>query len=195
MNPYLWDANHVFIPYCSSDIWSGSATGARGQMSFLGSRIIDEVIRTLLNTPSYHFADAKFVLLAGSSAGAAGVMINLDRVAQQIADAGSKADVRGLADSGWVLESDFIQKMINRGGAAGGGGGGSGGSGDHFNNKGYNSNSNHNNNNKSPHHQGRAPKAPPPALQPPPCTDAEKCSPGDSIQGAYKYENLVDFYS
>lgn len=142
-------------------------------MSFLGSRIIDEVIRTLLNTPSYQFGDAKFVLLAGSSAGAAGVMINLDRVAQQIANAGSKADVRGLADSGWVLESDFIEKMINRGG-------GSAGDNGQFN-KGFN--------NKSPHHQGRAPKVPPPALQPPPCTDAEKCSPGDSIQGAYKYEN------
>lgn len=108
-NPHWYDANHVFIPYCSSDIWSGNAQAPPNQMAFLGSRIIDEVIKELLKTPSYRFADAKFVLLAGSSAGAAGVMINLDRVAGMIAASGSRADVRGLADSGWILENDYLE--------------------------------------------------------------------------------------
>lgn len=106
INPYWWNANHVFIPYCSSDIWSGDSLGPSTEMAFLGSRIIDEVINELIRTPFYRFIDAKFVLLAGSSAGAAGVMINLDRVAQMISDAGSSADVRGLADSGWILDND-----------------------------------------------------------------------------------------
>ncbi|KAH9412807.1 hypothetical protein DERP_009789 [Dermatophagoides pteronyssinus] len=103
INPYWWNANHVFIPYCSSDIWSGDQPAnhqsSQMTMSFLGSRIIDEVIGELIRSPKYQFLHAKFVLLAGSSAGAAGVMINLDRVAKQIADSGSMADVRGLADS------------------------------------------------------------------------------------------------
>lgn len=103
-NPHWWDANHVFVPYCSSDIWSGDSSPAH-QMAFLGSRIIDEVIKELLRTPLFRFHEARFVLLAGSSAGAAGVMINLDRVARMIADSGSQADVRGLADSGWILEN------------------------------------------------------------------------------------------
>lgn len=107
-NPHWWDANHVFIPYCSSDIWSGDAS-PQNEMAFLGSRIIDEVIKELLRTPLYRFHQARFVLLAGSSAGAAGVMINLDRVARMIADSGSLADVRGLADSGWILENDYLE--------------------------------------------------------------------------------------
>ncbi|KAH7640033.1 notum-like protein [Dermatophagoides farinae] len=108
MNPYWWNANHVFIPYCSSDIWSGDspAKPPTMAMSFFGSRIIDEVIGELIRSPTYGFLDSKFILLAGSSAGAAGVMINLDRVAKMISDAGSSADVRGLADSGWIMDSD-----------------------------------------------------------------------------------------
>ncbi|OTF82562.1 notum-like protein, partial [Euroglyphus maynei] len=113
MNPYWWNANHVFIPYCSSDIWSGDspARPPTMAMSFLGSRIIDEVIGELIRSPMYEFLDSKFILLAGSSAGAAGVMINLDRVAKMISDAGSTADVRGLADSGWIMDMDDHQQM------------------------------------------------------------------------------------
>lgn len=123
INPYWWDANHVFIPYCSSDIWSGNSAASRHEMAFLGSRIIDEVFKELIHSPVYQFTDAKFVLLAGSSAGAAGVMINLDRVAQTVAESGSKADVRGLADSGWILENDYLDNMATngKGGHKGGG--------------------------------------------------------------------------
>lgn len=81
-------------------------------MAFQGSRIIDEVVKDLIRSPVYRFNDAKFVLMAGSSAGAAGVMINLDRVARTIGESGSKADVRGLADSGWILENDYLEQMI-----------------------------------------------------------------------------------
>jgi hypothetical protein len=103
-NPYWWNANHVFVPYCSSDIWSGdSPASSPGDLSFLGSRIVDQVIKELLPRG---LSDAKLLILAGSSAGAAGVMINLDRIAQLVANSGSKADVRGLADSGWILDNE-----------------------------------------------------------------------------------------
>ncbi|GBM62538.1 Palmitoleoyl-protein carboxylesterase NOTUM [Araneus ventricosus] len=28
-NPYWWDANQVFLPYCSSDTWSGASHSTR----------------------------------------------------------------------------------------------------------------------------------------------------------------------
>ena len=75
-NPHLWNANHIYVPYCSSDSWSGdsparSSTG----LSFLGSRIVKQVIRELVPNGLY---DARLLLLVGSSAGSAGI---LDRIA------------------------------------------------------------------------------------------------------------------
>lgn len=46
------------------------------------------------------------LLLAGSSAGAAGVLVNLDRVADLLLAMGSKVEVRGLSDSGWFLDNE-----------------------------------------------------------------------------------------
>lgn len=101
-NPSWWNANHVYVPYCSSDAWSGNAssweTGER--FSFLGTRILARVIEELLPLGLYH---AKHLLLAGSSAGGIGVILNLDRIAMRLKMAGAKVQVRGLADSGWYL--------------------------------------------------------------------------------------------
>ncbi|KAL9969046.1 hypothetical protein ACROYT_G021210 [Oculina patagonica] len=102
-NPSWWNANHVYIPYCSSDAWSGNAsrweTGER--FSFLGTRILEKVIKELMFKGLYH---AKHLLLAGSSAGGIGVILNLDRLARRLHMAGLKVQVRGLADSGWYLD-------------------------------------------------------------------------------------------
>ena len=38
------------------------------------------------------------------SAGGTGVLINLDRVAQQMSELAPDVEVRGLADSGWFLD-------------------------------------------------------------------------------------------
>lgn len=109
-NPNWWNANHVYVPYCSSDIWSGNAskheTGK--SFSFLGTRIIDKVIELLLPQGLYR---ARHLLLAGSSAGGIGVMLNLDRVATKLAQLGSKVHVRGLTDSGWYRSDNPLQKV------------------------------------------------------------------------------------
>ncbi|RWS16397.1 protein notum-like protein [Dinothrombium tinctorium] len=103
-NPFWWNANHVFVPYCSSDSWSGdSMAKSPREFSFLGSRIVEHVILELLPRGLY---DAKSLLLAGSSAGAGGVLVNLDRVADLLAAIGSKVEVRGLSDSGWFLDNE-----------------------------------------------------------------------------------------
>ncbi|UYV79349.1 NOTUM [Cordylochernes scorpioides] len=69
-----------------------------GDFSFLGSRIVDEVVKDLLLQGLF---EAKFLLLAGSSAGGVGVMLNVDRTARRL---NPRTDVRALADSGWFLD-------------------------------------------------------------------------------------------
>nr|XP_057945806.1 carboxylesterase notum2 [Doryrhamphus excisus]XP_057945812.1 carboxylesterase notum2 [Doryrhamphus excisus]XP_057945822.1 carboxylesterase notum2 [Doryrhamphus excisus]XP_057945825.1 carboxylesterase notum2 [Doryrhamphus excisus]XP_057945826.1 carboxylesterase notum2 [Doryrhamphus excisus] len=118
-NPYWHNANIVFIPYCSSDVWSGNgpvpppAPKARQlrekersrnatENVFLGSLIIREVIKDLVPKG---IKQAKVVMLSGESAGGTGVLLNIERVASQLEQLGAEAQVRGLVDSGWFLES------------------------------------------------------------------------------------------
>ena len=111
-NPGWWDANHVLVPYCSSDSWSGDVAARNpGDFSFLGSRIVQQVMIELLPRG---LMDADLLLLAGSSAGAAGVIVNLDRVADLMASKGSSVQVRGLADSGWFLDNKPFEGHVSR---------------------------------------------------------------------------------
>ncbi|XP_030627169.1 inactive palmitoleoyl-protein carboxylesterase notum1b [Chanos chanos] len=103
-NPHWWNANMVFIPYCSSDVWSGaSAKTDQSGYAFMGSLIIQEVVKELLMKG---LDNAKVLLLAGSSAGGTGVLLNVDRVAELLQDLGhTTVQVRGLSDSGWFLDN------------------------------------------------------------------------------------------
>ncbi|XP_051529312.1 palmitoleoyl-protein carboxylesterase notum1a-like [Myxocyprinus asiaticus] len=103
-NPHWWNANRVFVPYCSSDVWSGSTTKTdQNDYAFMGSLIIQEVIKDLL---AIGLDSAKVLLLAGSSAGGTGVLLNVDHVAELLKDLGhGSVQVRGLADSGWFLDN------------------------------------------------------------------------------------------
>ncbi|XP_022706381.1 palmitoleoyl-protein carboxylesterase notum1-like [Varroa jacobsoni] len=104
-NPYLWNANHVFVPYCSSDGWSGASMATRqGEFSFMGAVILRKVIEDLIRRGG--LLSARLIFLAGSSAGGVGVFLNIDRVADQIREAGSRARVRGIVDSGWFLDNE-----------------------------------------------------------------------------------------
>ncbi|KAF5911390.1 hypothetical protein HPG69_018693 [Diceros bicornis minor] len=100
-----------FIPYCSSDVWSGASSKSEktalllqaDEYAFMGTLIIREVVRELLGKG---LSGAKVLLLAGSSAGGTGVLLNVDRVAEQLEELGYPAiQVRGLADSGWFLDN------------------------------------------------------------------------------------------
>ncbi|XP_065352849.1 palmitoleoyl-protein carboxylesterase NOTUM [Cloeon dipterum] len=118
-NPYWWNSNHVLVPYCSSDSWSGATgpdPGASGypwklrfnftsdnfsRLSFMGSYIVSQVVSDLL--PRGLTSGTKLIL-AGSSAGGIGVMLNLDRVADFLRESAPRLDVRGLSDSGWFID-------------------------------------------------------------------------------------------
>ncbi|KAH7938447.1 hypothetical protein HPB49_023716 [Dermacentor silvarum] len=71
--------------------------------AFMGSLILQSVVRELLGRGLY---EGKLLLLAGSSAGGAGVLLNVDRIADLLASLGSKVKVRGVVDSGWFLDND-----------------------------------------------------------------------------------------
>ena len=104
-NPHFAEANHVLLPYCSSDSWSGTARASRGQrFSFLGSDIVQEVVRELFSWEQ--LATGQELYLAGSSAGGTGVLVNLDPVAELVKVLGSRMRVRGIVDSGWFLDND-----------------------------------------------------------------------------------------
>ncbi|XP_041959781.1 carboxylesterase notum2 isoform X1 [Alosa sapidissima] len=107
-NPHWYNANIVFIPYCTSDVWSGSKTTKpkeKGKDSvdytFMGSLVIREVIKDLTTKG---IKQAKVVMLAGTSAGGTGVLLNIEKVSSQLEQLGGEAQVRGLVDSGWFLE-------------------------------------------------------------------------------------------
>ncbi|MBL8684160.1 MAG: hypothetical protein JNK05_33610 [Myxococcales bacterium] len=105
VNP-LADYNHVYLQYCTSDVWSGTRrdavldgvhprTGAplRYRVHFLGSRVLDADIATLRRdgvsalvhagtaTQMPDLDDAEEVVFTGDSAGGIGLVQNLDRLA------------------------------------------------------------------------------------------------------------------
>ncbi len=102
--------NHVFVRYCSSDSWAGTAPDVEAtaelqgvpfafRLHRLGRQIVDAVLATLRRdgAPGIDYTiagpkvtlpdldDAEMVLLAGASAGGSGVTHNLDRVAGLLA--------------------------------------------------------------------------------------------------------------
>ncbi|XP_050393204.1 palmitoleoyl-protein carboxylesterase NOTUM [Patella vulgata] len=103
-NPYYFHANMVIVPYCSSDSWSGTRnSSSKSEFSFMGSLILEEVIKELLKKG---LRNAKKMLLVGSSAGGTGVLINLDRVAEQVKQSASRVEVRGVVDAGWFMDNE-----------------------------------------------------------------------------------------
>ncbi|CAG9825104.1 unnamed protein product [Phaedon cochleariae] len=103
-NPFWHNANHVFVPYCTSDSWSGTKPPSPSQLfSFMGSFVVRQVVRDLVPLGLENSTD---LLLAGSSAGGTGVMINLDYVKELLHEELklTHINVRGVSDSGWFLD-------------------------------------------------------------------------------------------
>ena len=71
-NPHFSDANHVFVPYCSSDSWSGTASVKNSEgLTFMGRHILKEVIQEL--SDQHDLLSSQELFLTGSSAGATGM--------------------------------------------------------------------------------------------------------------------------
>ena len=109
-NPDFFNANHVAIPYCSSDLWSGNreASTSTGGHEFRGSRILRAIVADLKNRKGNEsLSTAKRILLSGTSAGGVGVMVHLDWLANQF----PAASVRGVNDAGWT--PDVLSYLSN----------------------------------------------------------------------------------
>jgi len=103
-NPLFHDATLVFVPYCSSDVWSGdrggegpTAPGTR-RWHFRGREILRGVIQELL---SVGLSAATEIVLAGTSAGGYGVLNNADDVGAML-PAGAR--YVAIADAGFFID-------------------------------------------------------------------------------------------
>lgn len=106
-NPDFYNANHVAIVYCSSDLFSGNRpqSEATAGYAFRGWTIFHTVVADLKSrTGGPNLSAATEVLLAGTSAGGDGVMVHLDWLASQLRN----AKVRGLNDAGWIPEANTL---------------------------------------------------------------------------------------
>ncbi|XP_034481354.1 palmitoleoyl-protein carboxylesterase NOTUM [Drosophila innubila] len=109
-NPYWHNANHVLVPYCSSDSWSGTRVEPVGDREnswrFMGALILRQVIADLIPLGLGRVAGGE-LLLVGSSAGGLGVMLSLDRVRDFLVNERKlQVTVRGVSDSGWFLDRE-----------------------------------------------------------------------------------------
>ncbi|GHP11370.1 hypothetical protein PPROV_001009800 [Pycnococcus provasolii] len=89
--------NKVRIPYCSGDVWRGTAKRSSNwaNLPIMGHSIVMAVIDELL--PS--LANASELVLLGESAGAIGVCNVADVIKQRLTPLG--VEVRAVVDSGW----------------------------------------------------------------------------------------------
>lgn len=101
--------NHVFVAYCSSDMWQGqrqsvlTVDGVSFRVAFEGALIVDAVFAALLDGVVSDdgvqtlppLAQAAEVVVAGSSAGGMGVIAHLDRFAEDLPG----AEVWGVIDA------------------------------------------------------------------------------------------------
>ena len=120
-NPTFHNANHVYAHYCSSDIWSGKrattvptsastydaqAPGITGMdWYFSGKHNARALIQALIQRYGLDDFDPDTkVALAGSSAGAHGVMHNARMVARHLPRAARNGRLRLISDAGFLQE-------------------------------------------------------------------------------------------
>jgi len=105
VNPYFYEANHVYLRQCSSDGWTGTKKASVGSNTyfglntyyFKGSVIFKRVIQDLMANAK--LKQAKHVLLTGASSGTQGVLQHLDWLANQL----PQAQVKGVIDAGFFI--------------------------------------------------------------------------------------------
>ena len=112
---YFHDYNHVYLPYCSSDMYvgmnvpDGSAFNKEeGNFLFAGYYIVQGLITDLSDISGAQFTE---VTLAGSSAGGIGVINHIKIIKEKLAEKHSNVNVRGIVDSSWFInfEDNFLQ--------------------------------------------------------------------------------------
>jgi len=108
-NPHFNNASYVMISYCTGDLHMGSVTkpdSTTFDLHFSGSYIVEAVMDTLMTSQTYRLIEASTIVMAGSSAGGLGIVSLLDRVANQLRESGSNADIVGAPEGGFYFFND-----------------------------------------------------------------------------------------
>jgi O-palmitoleoyl-L-serine hydrolase len=94
--------NMIYVPYCSSDLWTGSSnqTYSHGH----------DIFRAVFHHQKY-FVHAKQVVLTGFSAGGLGLLLNLPSLLPNFA---SQTDIRLILDSAWFIDYPDIPNGIDK---------------------------------------------------------------------------------
>merc|ERR1712141_211677 len=90
-NP-LQDFWHVMVPYCSSDTWGGTGYSEGAGYFHHGKHIFRDVMDSLADR--FNIFEASEVVLSGSSAGAFGVALNCDDMADYLHQANPDIKIR-----------------------------------------------------------------------------------------------------
>ena len=110
-NPEFHDYVRVLVPYCSSDLWLGSknASNNGSRFNFRGRTIFESLINDLMQ--DYNLTKSSLTVLAGSSAGAVGVLNHASWVRSEIQARNLSTELVAIADSGWFIDfRDGIQR-------------------------------------------------------------------------------------
>src|SRR5262245_49268116 len=104
-NPFH-DASYVFVPYCTGDVHSGSKPDGMGGRAFVGYGNVGHDLDVIVPQSK----DVKRVILAGSSAGGFGALINYDRT--QAAFGATPVEL--LDDSGPPLSDTYMTPCLQQ---------------------------------------------------------------------------------
>ena len=110
-NPAFHDFNHVYVPYCSSDVWLGRRHVEKvnaTEFSFQGNFIFRGVIKDLCEMGMNNSTE---VILVGSSASGVGVLNHAQWVQGQLSDV---TRMRLIIDSAWFIDFEMVlSNMVN----------------------------------------------------------------------------------
>jgi hypothetical protein len=103
LNPDWHDATYIYLPYCTSDSFSGmkDASPQTFGWHFRGKRVLTYIVQSLL---SVGLGSATQVLVSGCSAGGVAVMANLDYVASLLPKMSGRI-IKGHNDAGWIMDA------------------------------------------------------------------------------------------
>jgi len=87
--------NIIYVPYCSSDLWSGSSNKTNSHGYDIFYAIFDDL------KFDKNFQKAKQIIFTGFSAGGLGLLLNLPNLLTKFS---SKIDLRIIIDSGWFID-------------------------------------------------------------------------------------------
>ena len=101
--------NRIFLPYCTSDAFSGTAATTKGAagFSFLGKYVVPAVLNDLVQNQGLVDSVTTTFVLSGSSAGGVSIYSNIALVSESLPLARTLA----IVDSGWFLDSDPFVKQ------------------------------------------------------------------------------------